>query len=123
MLRPMLNVVYFCISTSQSMCLVPTVAVFRSFFMLHIPCMLFRRFLNDFEIVPVDCFDCHHPCLPLFLSALVERLGGGERLNFGMSFVMVTVDRVKGLWILLLVSFRPKIKGVWSMMLCLLVIW
>jgi len=44
-------------------------------------------------------------------------------VNFDMSFFMVTVCRVKGLWILLLIIFRPEIKVVWSMMLCRLVIW
>ena len=129
MLRPMLNVLHFYINAFQNMCVGPTVAVFCSFLMSCVPGMLLRHFLNYFEIVPVYCFSCRHhhhhhhhqPSLPHFLSALIERKGEG--VNFDMSFFMVTFCRFKGLWILLLVSFRPKIKGIWSMMMCQLVVW
>ena len=68
----MLNVVYFYISTFESMCLVPSEAVFCSFLMLRIPGMLFRHFLSDFEIVPVDCFGCHHPSFSPSLSVCFD---------------------------------------------------
>ena len=53
MLFPVLNVLQVYISTSQSMCAVPSLAVFCSSLILYFLGMLFRCVLNDFEIVPV----------------------------------------------------------------------
>ena len=52
-LVPVLNLLYFYISTFRSMCAVPNIAVFCSSLTSCFPGMLFTYFLNDFEIVPV----------------------------------------------------------------------
>ena len=52
-LVPVLNLLYFYISTFRSMCAVPNMAVFWSSLTSCFPGMLLRNFLNDFEIVPV----------------------------------------------------------------------
>ena len=62
-----LNLLYFYISTSRSMCAVPNMAVFCSFLTSWFPGMLLTYFLNGFEIVPVTpiitgitfVFTCH----------------------------------------------------------------
>jgi hypothetical protein len=51
MLFPMINVLYFYISTLQSMYAVPNMAVYCSSLMLWFPGMLFRYFLNNLEMV------------------------------------------------------------------------
>ena len=48
-----LNLLYFYISTFQSMCAVPNMAVFCSSLTSCFPGMLLTYFLNDLEIVPV----------------------------------------------------------------------
>ena len=48
-----LNLLYFYISTSRSMCAVPNMAVFCSFLTSCFPGMLLTYFLSDTEIVPV----------------------------------------------------------------------
>ena len=48
-----LNLLYFYISTSRSMCAVPNMAVFCSSLTLCFPGVLLTYFLNEFEIVPV----------------------------------------------------------------------
>ena len=48
-----LNLLYIYISTFRSMCAVPSMAVFCSFFTSWFPGMLLTYFLNDFEIIPV----------------------------------------------------------------------
>jgi hypothetical protein len=48
MLFPMLNVLYFYIST----CAVPNMAVLCSSLISCFPCMLFSYFLNDIQMVP-----------------------------------------------------------------------
>ena len=52
-LVPMLNLLYFYISTFQSMCAVLNMAVFCSSLTSCFPVMMLTYFLNDFEIVPV----------------------------------------------------------------------
>jgi hypothetical protein len=53
MIFPMLNVLYFHITTFQSTCAVPNMAVLCTSLILCFPGMWFRYFLNDFEIVLV----------------------------------------------------------------------
>ena len=48
-----LNLLYFYISTSRSMCAVPNMAAFCSSLTSWFPGMLLTYFLNVFEIVPV----------------------------------------------------------------------
>ena len=50
---PVLNLLYFYISTFRSMCAVPNVALFCSSWTSCFPGMLLTYFLNVFEIVPV----------------------------------------------------------------------
>jgi len=52
-LVPLLNLLYFCISTFRSICAVSNMAVFCSSLTSCFPGMLLTYFLNDFEIVPV----------------------------------------------------------------------
>jgi hypothetical protein len=56
MLFPTVNFLYFYVITLQSMCTVPCMAVFCSSLILCFPSMLFRYFLNDFEMVTVAPF-------------------------------------------------------------------
>ena len=48
-----LDLLYFYISTSRSMCAVPNIALFCSSLTSCFPGMLITYFLNNFEIVPV----------------------------------------------------------------------
>ena len=50
-LVPVLNLLYFYISTFRSMCAVPNMAVFCSSLTSYFPGMLHTYFLNDFEIL------------------------------------------------------------------------
>jgi hypothetical protein len=52
-LFPMLNVLYFYISTFRSMCAVANMAAFCSSLISHFPIMLLRYFLNDLIMVLV----------------------------------------------------------------------
>ena len=52
-LFPMICVLYFYISTIQSMCAVPSMTVFYSSLMSCFPSMLFTLFLNDFKMVQI----------------------------------------------------------------------
>jgi len=52
-LVPVLNLLYFYISTFRSMCAVPNMVVFWNSLTSCFPGMLLTYFLNDFEIVPV----------------------------------------------------------------------
>ena len=52
-LVPVMNVLYFYISTFRIMCAVPNMAVFCSSLTSYFPGMLLMYFLNVFEIVPV----------------------------------------------------------------------
>jgi len=49
----MLNVLYFYIITSQSMCAVPSMVAFRSPLISYLPDLLLRYFLDDSETVLV----------------------------------------------------------------------
>jgi len=51
LLVPLLNILYFYISTFRSMCPVPNMAVFCSSLTSWFPGMLLTYFLNDFETV------------------------------------------------------------------------
>ena len=75
-LVPVLNLLYFYISTFRSMCAVPNMAVFCSSLTSWFPGMLLTYFLNDFEIVPVApiitgitfVFTLHMPCISVVRS-------------------------------------------------------
>ena len=55
MLFPMINILYIHISTFQSMCTVPIVAVVCSSLESCFPALFLRYFVNDFEMAPVAC--------------------------------------------------------------------
>jgi len=50
---PMINVLYFYISTFRNMCAVPSMTVFCSFLNSCFPVVLLMYFVSDFEVVPV----------------------------------------------------------------------
>ena len=62
MLLPVLNILYFYISTQRSMCALLNMAVFLRSQILCFTVMLVRYFLDDFEMVP-EC--------PLLLVSLL----------------------------------------------------
>ena len=72
-----LNLLYFYISTSRSVCAVPNMTVFCSSFTSCFPGMLLTYFLNDFEIVPVApiitgitfVFTFHMRCISIVRSS------------------------------------------------------
>jgi len=74
-----LNLLYFYISTFQSICAVPNMAVLCSSLTSCFPGMLLMYFLNDFEIVPVTpivtgitfVFTFHMRCISLLLVLLL----------------------------------------------------
>jgi hypothetical protein len=53
LLFPVLNILYYYISTFQSMCAVPNMAVFCCSLTPHFPGTLLKYFMYDFEMVPV----------------------------------------------------------------------
>ena len=75
-LIPVLNLVYFYISTFRSMCAVPNMAVFYISLTSWFPGVVLTYFLNDFEIVPVApintgiafVFALHLPCISIVRS-------------------------------------------------------
>ena len=77
-LIPVLNLLYFYISTFRSMCAVPNMAAFCSSLTSCFPSMLLTYFLNDFEIVPVTSIIiiiillllCHHHHHPFYAGDL-----------------------------------------------------
>ena len=63
LLVPPLALLYFYVSTFQSMCAVPNMAVFFSSLTSWLPVMFLMYFLNDFEMVPVaPIITAFHPC-------------------------------------------------------------
>ena len=73
----MLKVWYLCISTIQSICVVPNMVVLFSSLISCFPIMLVRHFLNDFKIVSVDpiitfitfVFTFHMHCISIVRSS------------------------------------------------------
>jgi len=76
LLVPVLNLLYFYISTFRSMCAVPNRAVFCSSLISCFPGMLLTYFLNGFEMVPVApvftgitlVFTFHMSCISIVRS-------------------------------------------------------
>ena len=66
-LVPVLNLLYFYISTFRSMCAVPNMAVFCISLTSCFPGMLLTYFLNDFEIVPIAPVFLHSTCAVFLL--------------------------------------------------------
>jgi len=78
-LVPVLNLLYFYISTFRSVCAVPNMAVFCSSLTSCFPSTLLTYFLNDFEIVPVAStitgitfvFTFHKHCISIFILLIL----------------------------------------------------
>ena len=75
----LLNLLYFYIITSRSMCAVPNMAVFCSSLTSCFPGMFLMYFLNDFEIVPVApiitgitfVFTFHKRCISIVIIIII----------------------------------------------------
>ena len=78
-LVPVLNLLYFYISTLRSMCAVPNMALFCSSLTSCFPGVLLTYFLNDSEIVPVA---------PIFTG-----------ITFGFAFHMLCISIVSSLYL------------------------
>ena len=78
-LVPVLNLLYFYISTFRSMCAVPIMAVFCSSLISYFPGVLLTYFLNEFEIVPVApiiagisfVFTFHMRCISIIIIIII----------------------------------------------------
>ena len=79
MLIPMLNVLYFYISTSRGMCAVHNMAVCCGSLISYFPSLLLSYFLNDFEMVAVSpvitgtTFVLRSTCVEFLLLLLLFR--------------------------------------------------
>ena len=89
-LVPVLNLLYFYISTFRSMCAVPNMGVFCCSFTSCFPGMLLTYFLNDFEIVPVApiitgitfVFTFHMHCISIVRSLYFRILPASFLITF-----------------------------------------
>jgi len=89
-LVPVLNPLYFYMSTSLSMFAVPNMAVFCSSLTLYFPGMLLTYFLNYFEIVPVApiitgitfVFTFHMRCISIVMSLYFRILSDSFLITF-----------------------------------------
>ena len=89
-LLSVLNLLYFYISTSQSMCAVPNMAVFCSSLTSWFPGMLLTYFLNVFEIVPVApittgitfVFTFHMRCISIVRSLYFKIFSASFLITF-----------------------------------------
>ena len=89
-LVPVINLLYFYISTFRSMCAVPNMAVFCSSLTSCFPGMLLTYFLNDIEIVQVApiitgiTFDLsfHMHCISIARSLYVRILSASFLITF-----------------------------------------
>ena len=76
MLFTMLNILLVTLILPKVMCAVPNLFVFCSFLISCFPVMLFRYFLNDFEVLPVShiiigitfVFTLHMSCVSILIS-------------------------------------------------------
>ena len=69
---PVINVLYFYISSLQRVCTVPNMTLFCRSIMSCFPGILLRYFLNDFEIVPVvPYYYWYHFCFYLALTIIL----------------------------------------------------
>ena len=89
-LLSVLNLLYFYISTSRSMCAVPNMAVFCSSLTSWFPGMLLAYFLNDSDIVPVAptingitfVFTFHMCCISIVRSLYVRVFSASFLITF-----------------------------------------
>ena len=101
MLLPMLNVLYFYISTPHSMCAVPNMAVVCSSLISCFGGMLLRYFLNDFEIVPVApvitgiifVFTFHIRCISIVKSLYFTTFSASFLIAFLSPHIVTSINR------------------------------
>jgi len=83
-LVPALTPLYLCVSTFQSICAVPNMAVFCSSLISWFPGMLLAYFLNDFEMAPVADLHLFSIFLLLLLLLLLRKLIVTDEQTTGM---------------------------------------
>ena len=106
-LVPVLNLLYFYISTFRSMCAVPNMAVFCSSFTSCFPGMLLTYFLNDFEIVPVAptitgitfVFTFHMLCISVVKSLYFRIFSGASSLNTSFFIIIIIIIIIVTAWL------------------------
>ena len=89
MLFPMLNVLYFYISTYRSLCTAPSMAVFCNSLILCFPSLSLRFFLNNFEIVPVAPFTYIYIFVCVYVCVRArgfKTFGDAFRLPYSIAF-------------------------------------
>ena len=99
-LVPVLNLLYFYISTFRSMCAVPNMAVFWSSLTSCFPDMLLTYFLNDFEIVPVVpiitsiafVFTFHMRCISIVRSLYFRIFSASYLIIFLSSQIATSIN-------------------------------
>ena len=99
-LVPVLNLLYFYISTFRSMCAVRNMAVFWSSLTSCFPGMLLTYFLNDFEKVPVApiitgitfVFTFHMRCIYIVRSLYFRIFSASSLITF-LSWILMTPSR------------------------------
>ena len=80
---PLLNLLYFSISTFRSMCAVSNLAVFCNYSTSCFPGILLTYFLNDFEIVPVAfVFTFHMRCISIVRSLYFRNLSASFLITY-----------------------------------------
>ena len=91
-LVPALALLFFYVNTFQSMCAVPSMAVFCSFLTSWFPGMSLTYFLNDVELVPVA------PLLLLLLLLLLcalMKVTGLYLVNNCLNYAVIRIIRVR----------------------------
>ena len=99
-LVPVLNLLYFYISTFRSMCAVTNIAVFCSSLTSCFPGMLLTYFLNDFEIVPVapiitvitSVFTFHMRCISIVKVFIFYNLLGFFFNHISVSWIATSIN-------------------------------
>jgi len=80
MLFSALNVLYFYISTSRSMCAVSSMPLFYISLISYFPSILLRYFLNDFDMVPdgsiiigiTSALTFHMRCISIIIIIIIS---------------------------------------------------
>ena len=97
----MLNLLYFYISTSPSVCAVPNMAVFCSSLISSFPGMLLRYFLNYFQMVPVApiitgitfVFTFHMRCISIVRSLYFKIVSDSIFITFLSSEIATSLSK------------------------------
>ena len=98
-LIPMSNVLFFCITTYQSMCEVFSMAVVCSSLISGFPSMLLTYFLNDFEMVSFAPIITGNTCIFTFHIHCIS-IGMSLYFTFLASFIIIIIPIFKCLSLL-----------------------